>query len=554
MSPKQQMLTRNGQLKAERATWFYHWEMITMYMLPRNGRYFRQDHNRGWRRNWAIYDNCASRALEILAAGLMGGLTSPARPWFRLGTPDPDLNKRLAVKIWLHDVRDLILRVFQKSNTYRALHEMYRELGAFGTASSFMADNFDTVIHHNVLTAGEYCIAEDWNGKVCTLYREFERQVSDIVKYFGYNNCSNEVRRLFDAGSLEVWIPMIHAVEPRADREIGKPGAKNMPWKSVYFEIGGDQEKMLRESGFKEYPALSPRWAVAGGDIYGNSPGMECLGDTKQLQQEQLRKAQGIDYQTNPPLQVPTLLKNRDVDRLPGGTTYFDGNAIGGGIKSLFDVNLDLQYLLEDIQDVRGRINASFYVDLFRMVSANPGEEKMTATQIAEMHSEKIMALGPVLERLDNELIQPLVERTFVRLLEAGALPPPPPELHGQQLNIELISMLAQAQKAINTNAIDRFTANMIQLAQTKPDILDKFDEDSWMDIYSDLLGVNPELIVADSKVAAVRKQKAQAQAAQAQAEHASQMADTAQKLGSTPTDGNTALKSVLGMYSGYGG
>ena len=89
---------------------------------------------------------------------------------------------------------------------------------------------------------------------------------------------------------------------------------KNMAYGSYYFEQGADDNKLLRESGFKSFPAVVPRWGLSGGDIYGNSPGMEALGDIKQLQHEQLRKAQGIDYQTKPPLQVPAHLKNRDVD------------------------------------------------------------------------------------------------------------------------------------------------------------------------------------------------------------------------------------------------
>ena len=87
-------------------------------------------------------------------------------------------------------------------------------------------------------------------------------------------------------------------------------------------------------------------------DVYGNSPGMEALGDIKQLQHEQLRKAQGIDYQTKPPLQVPAYMKNRDVDSLPGGVTYVDGQQ--GKIETAFNVNLNLQHLFMDIQDVNG--------------------------------------------------------------------------------------------------------------------------------------------------------------------------------------------------------
>lgn len=554
MTEKQQTLTRLGQLKTERATWFLHWQEITAYLLPRNGRYFLQDHNKGWRRHNAIYDNTGTRALKTLAAGLMGGLTSPARPWFRLGVRDHDLAQNHAVKQWLADCTRIMLDVFARSNTYRALHQMYLELGAFGTAANIVLEDYNRVIHHYPLTVGEYCVAQDWQGKVCTVYREFERTVAEVVKEFGIENVSPAVRSMYERGTLDKWIPIVHAIEPRADRDPRKRDAKNMPWKSCYYELGGDPGKYLRESGYKEFPALVPRWDVAGGDVYGNSPGMEALGDVKQLQQEQLRKSQGIDYMTNPPLQVPASLKNREVERLPGGITYYDANASTQGIKSMFEVRLDLNHLLMDIQDVRERVRGAFYADLFLML-ANATDTRMTATEVAERHEEKMLMLGPVLERLHDELLDPLVNRTFTRMIEANLVPPAPPELQGQELSVELISMLAQAQRAVATNSVDRFVGNLGAIAQFKPDVLDKFNSDQWADRYSDMLGIDPELIVPGEQVAMVRQQRAQQQQAMVQAQVAEQQASAAQKLATAPTRNgeSTALDDVISQFSGYG-
>ena len=257
--------------------------------------------------------------------------------------------------------------------------------------------------------------------------------------------------------------------------------------------------KLLRESGYNDFPAVVPRWGISGGDIYGNSPGMEALGDIKQLQHEQLRKAQGIDYQTKPPLQVPSYMKNRDVDSLPGGVTFVDGQQ--GKIETAFQVNLNLQHLLMDIQDVRMRINGAFYADLFLML-ANATDTRMTATEVAERHEEKLLMLGPVLERLHNELLDPLIDITFNRMVENNLIPPAPPELQGMELNVEFVSMLAQAQRAIGTNSIDRYVNSMGLVAQMKPEVLDKFDADSWSDEYADMLGVDPSLIIPGQQVA----------------------------------------------------
>lgn len=551
-TPKRDKLfTRWGQLKSERASWWSHWQEISAYLLPRSGRFFVQDRDKGWRRHNNIYDNTGTRALRVLGAGMMAGATSPARPWFRLSTGDPDLNKYQPVKLWLDDVTKRMQVVFQKSNTYRALHQIYEELGAFGTGANIILPDYNSIIHNYPLTTGEFCISTDYQGRVCTLYREFEKTVSEVVKEFGYKNCSTTVQNMFDRGSLDQWVRLIHAIEPRADRDIRMKDAKNMAFGSYYFEVGGRPDQYLRESGFKEFPAVCPRWSTVGGDIYGGSPGMEALGDIKQLQHEQLRKAQGIDYKTKPPLQVPSSMKNRDVETLPGGISFVDTASPQGGIRTAFDVNIDLSHLLNDIQDVRERIRGAFYADLFLML-ANATDTRMTATEVAERHEEKLLMLGPVLERLHNELLDPLIEVTFTRMLEAGILPPPPEELQGMDLNVEFVSMLAQAQRAVGTNSVDRYVNSLGAVAQFKPEVLDKFDSDQWADAYGDMLGVDPNMIVANDKVALVRMQRAKAIAAQQQQEQMAQNAATVRDLSQAQTTEPSALTNVIDMYSGY--
>jgi hypothetical protein len=547
---RDKLFTRWGMLKSERASWLAHWQEITTYLLPRNGRYFRQDRDKGWRRHNNIYDNTGTRALRTLGAGMMAGATSPARQWFRLATADPELNSYQPVKLWLDDVTRRMQLVFQKSNTYRALHTMYEELGAFGTAVSVVLPDFKNVIHQYPVTCGEYCIATDFQGRVTTLYREFEVTVADLVKEFGYKNCSITVRNMYDRGTLDAWVPIIHAIEPRTDRDHKKRDDKNMAYGSWYFEVGGEEGKFLRESGFQQFPALVPRWATAGGDIYGNSPGMEALGDIKQLQHEQLRKAQAIDFQTKPPLQVPVSMKNRDVETLPGGISFVDG--AGMGIKTAFEVNLNLQYLLNDIVDCRDRVRGAFYADMFLMLATQPNT-RMTATEVAERHEEKLLMLGPVLERLHNELLDPLVDITFTRMIQSGIVPPAPEELQGMDLNVEFVSMLAQAQRAIGTNSVDRFVGNLGAIAQMKPDVLDKFDSDQWADIYADMLGVDPSLIIADKEVAMVRNARNQAMAAKEQVAAVEQASKATRNLAASPTDQQTALTDVMNMFSGYG-
>lgn len=542
------MMNRWSALKSERASWITHYQEISNYLLPRSGRFFVQDRNKGDKRHNNIYDSTATRAHRVLCAGLMGGATSPARPWFRLAVQDKELMKSAAVKLWLANVTELILTVFQRSNTYRSLHTLYGEMSAFGTGANLIAPDFNDVLRHYPLTTGEYCIAQNWRGEVCTLYREIQKTVGELVGEFGMANVSHTVKSLYDSGSLDAWVTIIQAIEPRQDRDPSKRDAMNMEWRSVYFELN-DDKKNLRESGYKRFPGVAPRWEVQGGDIYGNGPGMEALGDIKQLQHQNLRLGQAIDYQTKPPLQVPITMMNQKIETLPGGVSYYDPSSPNGKIQSAWQVNLDLGHLKMNMDDVRQRVKETFYTDLFLMLS-NIDHTGMTATEVAERHEEKLLMLGPVIERLDNEGLNPLVDTAFDMLVEAGALPPPPEEMNGQQLQVVYTSVLAQAQRAVATNGVDRFVGNLGQIASFKPDVLDKFNSDEWADAYSDMLGVAPNLIVAGKEVAIIRQQRAQAQAQAAQQEQMNLASQTAKNLGQTPTDGGTAASNVLDLFS----
>jgi hypothetical protein len=552
---KKDSLARWTALKSERSSWISHWRDISDNLLPRSGRYFQDDRNKGTKRHNSILDSTGTKALRVLAAGMMAGMTSPARPWFRLQTSDAELNKAPAVQQWLADVSRLMLEAFASGNTYRALHAGYEELGAFGTWSNIVLDDVETIIHHYPLTIGEYAIAADFRGVVDTVYREFQVTVGQMVGEFGRDRCSQTVRNLYDRGSLDAWVPIIHGIEPRRSRDPKKLNAQNMAWASCYIEPGSEREGgILRESGFKRFPALCARWNAVGGDIYGYSPGMDALGDIRQLQHQQLRKAQAIDYQVRPPVTVPTSMKHAEVDLLPGGVSYVDNPGQAGGVRSAYEVNLRLDYLLADMQDVRQRINGAFNADLFLML-ANSTNSSMTATEVAERHEEKLLMLGPVLERLHGELLDPLIESTFDRLVAAGVVPPAPKELEDHELKVEFVSMLAQAQRAIGVNSMDRFVGAIGVVAGVKPEVLDRFDADQWAERYAERLGVDPELIVASDKVAVIRDQRAKAQAQAMQAAQAEQMAGAAQKLGTVSTGDGSAdnmANSAVAAFSGY--
>lgn len=533
-------------LQQERSSYIARWQDISSYILPYNGRFLATDHNKGTSRHNNIYDNTGTIALRNLAAGLMSGRTSPSSPWFSLSLADRELMKYQPVKKWLNDVTELMQDILSQSNVYRVLANAYKELGAFGTFAAFIDDSYNNVIQLRPFTAGEYGIASNWDGEIDTIYREFEVSVCGLVEEFGLENCSNTVKSLYERNQLDAWVPIIHVIEPRKDREYGKKDNKNFPFKSVYYEASGNNNQVLRESGYKTFPCIVPRWDVGGCDIYGNSPADDALGDIKALQQAEFRKLQAIDFKTNPPLQVPASLKNRDIERFPGGISYYDINGGTQGIKSLFEVNLDIRELIMSQQDIRERINTAFYSDIFLMITQLEGQK--TAYEIAQRKEEKMMLLGSVIDRLNNELDDPLITTLFERLAAANMIPAPPEEMQGMILTIDHISILSAAQKASSVNGIDRFVSTIGQIATMKPEVLDKFDADYWVDIYSDKMGVDPELIVGGEQVALIRQQRAQQQQAMQQQQMLNQGSQTLKNAGQTSTEPGTAAGDILAM------
>ena len=550
MELREKVQSRWDALKEERSSWMSHWKDISEVLLPRAGRFLPTENNRGGKAAFRkILDSTGTRALRTLSGGMMSGMTSPARPWFRLTTFNPELDESYEVKVWMSQVTSLMQMVFYKSNTYRALQMAYEELGAFGTSATLIYDDFDRVIHCHPLTIGEFAIATDSRGRVNTVYREFRMTVAMLVQEFGLANVSRAVKDMYDRGQLDEWVEVINAIEPRTERDPRKTDAKNMPYLSVYFEKSGDKGKVLRETGFTEFPAMCARWSVTGGDIYGTSPGMEALGDLCQLQQMQFRKSQAIDYKVHPPVLIPSEMKNMGTQFLPGGVIPYSNAQQAQQIRSAYMVDLDLNSLLVDIQDVRQRINEAFYRDIF-MLMVNSTDKTMTATEVTERHEEKMLLMGPVLERLNAEMLDPLINIVFNKLVQADLLPPLPEDLQGQQLNVEFISILAQAQKAISTNSVDRMFSVLGNLAGMKPDIVDNVDLDFWPQWYADALGVDPRFIVSGKKVAVIREQRAQAEQRAAAMEQLQGATQAAKNMGMSMQ--GQSPEQIMQAFTGY--
>ncbi|MBY3038925.1 portal protein [Rhizobium laguerreae] len=512
---------RLEELKQVRQPWEKAWRDLADYIEPTRLRLTSKpegSHSRA-----KIIDGTGTHAYDTLKSGMHSGLTSPARPWFRLSTNDDDLKKIDSVKVYLAAVQNKMRQVFAASNIYRAFHIGYGDLGQFGQSVAILVEDKDTVIRAQQLVHGRFWIARDHKGRATTLYRVFRWSVQRIVGRFGYDKVPQQVKQAYDTSKYGECFDVYHAIEPRFDRDPEKIDKRNKPFLSNYWidEVGGG---MLEESGFDSNPIIAPAWELSEDDHYALSPGQKALGDIKMLQLEQTRKLEAIDKQVRPPMTGPTSMKNNPASLLPGSVTYVDDpNRMG--YRPAMEVRLSLSELREDINETQERIKTFFYADLFFAITNMDGVQPRNQLELTKRDEEKLLQLGPVLENVFGDQLGPTIDRTFDILNARGELPPPPKELHGQELKVEYISTLAQAQQAVSTGTIERGVAFVGQLAGADPQALDKLDRDEAIDLYMDAIGAPPSMILADDKVKAIRESRAQQQQAAQNAEMAAKVA-----------------------------
>lgn len=549
LSELQKYNKRLEQLRTERSHFMDYWGELSDYHLAHRGRFLLGKQTQV-RRNTKQYNNTSRLAARTLGSGMMAGITSPARPWFKMQSGNPDLDEYASVKEWLTTVQAIIYQVFAKSNTYNSLHTLYNELGVFGTGAMGVFENFDTVIRCKTYTIGSYMLGLGADDIIDTFYREYTNTVGQLVKKYGIENVPDNIKQQWKNGNIENPINCVHLVEPNDDRNEMSPLARDMAFRSVYYVKDGSNgasAKPLMRSGFRDFAILTPRWDIVGEEIYSEDcPGMTTLGDTKALQLGEKRMYQGLDKLTNPTLQGDANLKQKlqNGQAMPGDfIAVTNGQVPISSIYGNYNPHLDI---IQNVQQtVELRIKRGFYEDLFLML-ANSDRRQITAREVAEKHEEKLLMLGPVLERLHSELLGPLINRTFSILQTAGVFPPPPPELNDMELNVEYVSVLAQAQRMVGITGIERTVGFAMSMAQVWPNAALKIDAEQVVDEYGQNMGVSPRIIRPDEDVQKIKDAQAAAQAQQQQMAQAEQAANVAQTVSQTSTADGNALSDLL--------
>ena len=513
------IMARFDRLKTGRQNWETHWQEVADYMQPRKAD-VTKTRSRGDKRTELIFDSSPIQAVELLAASLHGMLTNPSTPWFSLRYKDEGLDSDDEAKLWLEGVTETMYTAFNRSNFQQEIFELYHDLITFGTAAMFIEEDQTDLLKFSTRHINEIYITENDKGRIDTVYRRFKITLRAAAQQFG-TNLSEEAKKKVDKDPFDE-IDILHAVYPRIEFNPAKKDKQNMEFESVYLEYKNGNE--LSVGGFVEFPFVVPRYLKASHEIYGRSPAMTALPDVKMLNEMSKTTIKAAQKQVDPPLLVPDDGFLLPVRTVPGGLNFYRSGTrdriepLNIGANNPLGLNME--------QQRRESIRAVFYVNQL-MMQQGP---QMTATEVIQRNEEKMRLLGPVLGRLQSELLKPMIDRCFAILLRNNQFAQAPEFLSGQDIEIEYVSPLAKAQKSTELSSITRAIEILGSLANVAP-VFDYINFDALVKHVADLVGVPQKVLKLQSQVNAEREQQAQLAEQQAQMQQMQQVADAGGKI-----------------------
>ena len=516
---KADMLARRfDTLRTQRSVWESHWQQIADYCLPRKADITKR-RQEGDKRTELIFDATAIHAVELLAASLHGMLTNASTPWFTLTYSEPDMRANDAAMEWLEAATARMYEAFHRSNFQQEIHELYYDLVTFGAGCIYVEEDNETGIRFSTRHIAEVYLTENASGRVDTIFRKYKQTARAWADQFGEEALPSRVAKALEKDPYEMF-EVVHVVMPRGERDIGKIGQENMPVASIYFDP--DTKTLLKESGYFEQAFMTPRFLKDSVSTYGRSPAMSCLSDIKMLNKMSETTIRAAQVQINPPLMVPDDGMISPIRTRPGGINYYRSGTRDRIEPLVTGSSIPIALNMEEQR--RQAIRSAFYVD--QLISAQDGPRK-TATQVLQENEERMRLIGPVMGRLQAELLQPLINRSFALMNRRGMFEAAPEEMQGEEIEIQYVSPLAKAHKQTDLQSIMRALEVMGQVAQIAP-VMDHIDPKGLIDHLLDTLVVPAKVRRSDSEVAFAQQQREQQMAEQQEMQQAMQAAQAA--------------------------
>lgn len=501
----------------------------------------------GSKRTNRVFDSTALQASQDLASSIQGTLTNPSTVWSNLRFQDEALNNNDEAIAWLEKVNNLIHKALSESNFDTEIAKGYQSLVALANLILLHEDT-DTEeggafggFRFTSLHLAQIAWSENFQGQVDTVFRKFTMSARQAYQRWP-DDCSDAIHKALEK-EPDTEFEFLHCIYPREKKDVklnkaGLAPADKRPIASVYIEM--TSQKILEEGGYYELPIYVARWSVMPNEQYGRGPGHLAIPDVKSLNKLKMRALEAVDLMVKP----MWFVNQRDIF----GTL----DLRSGGVSVVKDHNGIREYVPQarqdivqfSIEDLRLSIRSIFYLDKIQPLASLEKKERMSQLEVVKRLEEMSAVLGPVVSRLNSELLSPLIIRSFKMLLRAGVLPPMPAILaeRGISIDINYVNQLARAQQAQDVSTTQEWLQNMAMLAQVKPEVLDLINADEVGRLTAKRLGVSEALLVSREDVEATRQERQKQLQMQQQLQAASMVADSASKIsGMIPGSGGAA-------------
>ena len=486
-----------------------------------------------------LFNPAAQRALRKAAAGMTQAITPASDPWFRHAFLSRADREATGGNEYVDTVDARIRAVLSAGSFYQAVHAFNKELLAFGCALLSCESSPRTVARFACQTCGTYAVALDADRMPACVVRRLKMTPRELAERFGRDRLSDVTQKMLDDKPYAP-VEVVHVVQRRENADASRRDGLNMPFASCWYEESG--ERLLHEGGFRSMPFFFTVWEEARG-IYGTGPGDEALADQKGIEAWELRKMLGIEKMIDPPLLAPGTLK-RHVRVAPGEVVSDSAATQNNALRPLYEVNFGpaVQYVQQEVQQISMRLEDVMMANIFANMSLETRPAGMTMTEYMDRRRRSAELMGPTVSAYEPRVLNPLIERVFALLDEAGMLPPPPDGLsEWATLSVSYQSPMAQMLEQSGAVATAQFMEQVAPLVQVNPEIFDKLDTDQMVDELAQRMGVPASIIRSDEQVATIRRQRAEAQAAQQAQAVAMMQAEAAAKLGGVSTQGTVA-------------
>lgn len=496
------------------------WLDIRENQLPFLGEFLDTEDftNPGRKRDKRAKDGAAWRANLTFGGGMASGLTPQSVEWFKFNFENPNLAENYDGQVVLDRRLDMIYRIMAGSNFYNSTHANYLEL-AFGQAPLGIFEHPIKGVYFEPYSIGSYAYDVDAWGTPCrfvvqkkmTAYhvQEMFSKVPEIVERAIKEN------KGFSKEFRVCWL-----VEKNSNADRNKLGKAHLPVRSVYWLKEQREEEFVHIGGFEDFPIAIARYQVIGKHPYAIGPGHYADGDTRMLYKLLAEAYANTEMFSRPPLQAAGT---QPVDYRPGGITRTAQT--GGKVEMLFNTMPIMDKLFQIAAGKKEDIERAYNVNLFTMLDQSAMDKSgRTAYELALRNQEKMQQLGPVVERQNSEYLNVIVERVYGILERNGVLPPFSEEIlskmAGEDIKIEYVSPLAQAQKMTALEKNQQLLAFAGQLSQLKPEAKEMINVAEFMYDYARGLGTDAKLLLSkeefqkkmEDAMAQVEEERTQAQ------------------------------------------